>query len=128
MTDENKNGVDDDFEMQDQDELQEIHDFDFQRVSQLMTIAEKVATVAPRCTSLLGIAQAELEHLNEEAKAIARRRAERAKEMEQRRYDAEQARLREEAEVREEETGEDVDPETPAPTPGPGEPSPIRRL
>jgi hypothetical protein len=93
-----------------------------------MTIAEKVATVAPKCTSLLGIAQAELEHLNEEAKAIARRRADRAKEMEQRRYEAEQARLRDEAKVREEETGEPQDPDTPAPTPQPGEPSPARRL
>jgi hypothetical protein len=128
MTDENRNGLEDDFEVQDQDELQEIHDFDFQRVSQLMTIAEKVATVAPKCTSLLGIAQAELEHLNEEAKAIARRRADRAKEMEQRRYEAEQARLRDEAEAREEETGEPQDPGTPAPTPQPGEPSPARRL
>lgn len=128
MTDENQNGVDDDFDVQDQDELQEIHDFDFQRVAQLMTIAEKVATVAPKCTSLLGIAQAELEHLNQQAKDIARRRAEQAREMEQRRYAAEQARLNEEAEVKAEETGEDVDPGTPAPIPGPGEPSPNRRL
>lgn len=100
MTDENKNGVEDEFDVKDENEMQEIHDFDFQRAVMLMSIAEKVATIAPKATSLLGIAQAELAHMNDQAKEIARRRAERAAEAESRRYAAEQERVnREIAEV-----------------------------
>lgn len=125
------------FEVQDQDEMQEIHEFDFDRALTLMSIAEKVATVAPKATSLLGIAQAELETLNQQAKDIARRRADRAREMEQRRYDAEQAKLKDEADQQAEaEANDDGRPRPraipsnpqPAPIPGPGEPSPARRL
>lgn len=79
----------DEFAVQDEAEMQEIHEFDFQRAVGLMMIAEKVATVAPKCTSLLGIAQAELEAMNAQAKDIARRRAERAKEAEARKAAAE---------------------------------------
>jgi methionine synthase I (cobalamin-dependent) len=110
-------------EPQEQDVMQEIHDFDFQRCAQLMSIAQLVATVAPKATSLLGLAQAELEHMNEQAKDIARRRAERQAEAEQRRYEAEQARLNAEAEER-----GDEDPETPEPMQQPGTPAPARRL
>jgi nucleotide-binding universal stress UspA family protein len=78
----------DDFAVQDDDEMKEIHDFDFGRALTLMSIAEKVATVAPKATSLLGIAQAELDVLNTQAKDIARRRADRAREAEQRKAEA----------------------------------------
>lgn len=138
MTDNDKN----EFDIHDEDELAEIHRFDFGRAVGLMAIAEKVATVAPKCTSLLGIAQAELEAMNEQAKDIARRRAEKAKAMEQRRFEAEQAKQREDAERAERENNPDdnrpvrraipsasipANPQ-PAPPPGPGEPSPTRRL
>jgi len=134
MTEETKPA---EFDIHDEDEMEEIHNFDFGRVAMLMTIAEKVATVMPKATSILGIAQAEVEFMNQQAVDIARRRAEKAKQMEQRRYEAEQARLREEAEAE-----ADADPNDrpdrrpraipsnpqPAPVPGPGEPSPARRL
>lgn len=121
-----------DLEVHEEDVMQEIHDFDFQRAVMLMQIAEKVATVAPRATSLLGIAQAELEHMNQQAKDIARRRADRAAEAEQRRYAAEQDRIaRENAEAEEsaDETGDDPDLEPPPePVQQPGMPEPQRRL
>jgi hypothetical protein len=81
------------FDVNDQAEMKAIHDFDFGRALTLMSIAEKVATVAPRATSLLGIAQAELEILNNQAKDIARKRAEHIKHAEERKAKAEQARV-----------------------------------
>lgn len=128
------------FDIDDEDELREIHEFDFARVAMLMTIAEKVATVMPKATSLLGIAQAEVEHMNAQAKDIAMRRAEKARQMEQRRYEAEQARLKDEADREAaEQAADDGRPKPrgaraipanpqPAPMPEGGEPSPARRL
>lgn len=125
-----------DLEVHEEDEMQEIHDFDFQRAVMLMNIAEKVATVAPKATSLLGIAQAELEHMNQQAKDIARRRADRAAEAEQRRYTAEQERLtRENDEAKDAAQAADngrprAIPARPQPEPvqQPGMPEPNRRL
>jgi len=146
MTDINTPTGDPEFDVQDQDELKEIHEFDFERAVMLMSIAEKVATVSPKNTALLGIAQAELEFMNEQAKDIARRRADRAKEAEQRRYEAEQERIRQEnAETEPQNNGARVDrggsinagpraipsdrlQSPPAPPPEGGEPSPARRL
>lgn len=112
------------FDVNDQAEMEAIHKFDFGRALTLMSIAEKVATVAPRATSLLGIAQAELEILNNQAKDIARKRAEHIKHAEERKAKAEQARLDKENEDK----PEDSKPATPQaiPTPQPGEPSPQR--
>lgn len=112
----------DEFAVQDQDELGEIHDFDFNRAVMLMMIAEKVATVAPKATSLLGIAQAELEFMNQQAKDIARRRADRAVEADVRKREAEQAKLNSEAK----ETN--INPEQAAPVQQPGQPLPERRV
>jgi len=98
---------DHEFDVQDDAEMDEIHHFDFQRAVGLMMIAEKVATVAPKCTSLLGIAQAELEQMNQQAKDIARRRADRAREADERKAAAEAEKAKAEAET---ETTEDSGP------------------
>jgi hypothetical protein len=54
----------------------DIADFDFGRVVELMSVAEKVATIAPKNTAILGLCQAELEMFNTKAKDIAVKRAE----------------------------------------------------
>lgn len=124
----------DEFAVQDAAEMEEIYDFDFQRVMMLLSIMEKQVLVAPKATSLFGIAQAELDELNADAKDIARRRADRVREMEQRRYAAEaERRASEQAEAEaqsaEQAKAAELKPTpTPAPVPGPGEPSPARRL
>jgi hypothetical protein len=112
------------FDVHDEAEMEAIHNFDFGRALTLMSIAEKVATVAPRATSLLGIAQAELEILNEKAKDIARKRAEHIRHAEERKAKAEQDRVNAENEAK----PEDSKPASPQPKaiPGPGEPSPQR--
>lgn len=45
--------------------------FDFERAMMLMTVMEKVANVAPKAMSISGLASAELNAMNDEAKAIA---------------------------------------------------------
>lgn len=121
-----------DLDVHEDDLMQEIHEFDFQRAVMLMQIAEKVATVTPRSTSLLGLAQAELEYMNQQAKDIARRRAERQQEAEQRRYEAEQARINREHEAAADAAIENDEPipEKPVPQPPqqPGMPQPERRF
>lgn len=124
----------DEFAVQDQDELKEIHEFDFGRAVMLMSIAEKVSTVAPKATSLLGIAQAELEFMNQQAKDIARRRADRVREADGRKRAAEQAKLNDEAKAEEDkeiELGKPhprVIPAQAEPVQQPGMPEPTRRL
>lgn len=56
--------------------MTEIDGFDFERAAMLMSIMEKVANVAPKSSALSGLAAAALNEMNEEAKEIARRRAE----------------------------------------------------
>lgn len=129
MTDEPK----DEFAVQDQDELKEIHEFDFGRAVMLMSIAEKVSTVSPKATSLLGIAQAELEFMNQQAKDIARRRADRAREADERKRQAEQQKLDSEAEQATEDNEVEVRhprviPAQAEPVQQPGMPEPTRRL
>jgi len=72
--DENANLIDD------QEEatigMKEIDAFDFGRAGMLMSIMEKVANVGVKSTAIGGLAAAALNEMNEEAKAIARRRAE----------------------------------------------------
>lgn len=58
-------------------------DFDFERAVALMDIMHKVSTIAPKATSIMGLAQAELDELNAEAQGIARENAERIKKEEQ---------------------------------------------
>lgn len=60
----------------------DIAGFDFGRVVELMSVAEKVATVAPKNTAILGLCQAELEMFNAKAKEIGVKRAEARKELE----------------------------------------------
>lgn len=72
--DENKNLIDDTEEAH--TGMEEINDFDFDRASMLMAVMEKVANVAPKSQAISGLAAAALNEMNEEAKAIAKRRAE----------------------------------------------------
>lgn len=89
----------DDFDVNDQEEIDAIQEFDFQRVGILLMIMEKCATVAPKATSLFGIAQAELEILNNEAKDIARSRAKKAADAKVKWEAAQQALRQQEAEA-----------------------------
>lgn len=79
----------------------DIKDFDFGRVVELMAVAEKVATIAPKNTSILGLCQAELEMFNTQAKEIGVKRAEARKvlEAELAERQAEEARERAEKEA-----------------------------
>jgi cell division protein FtsN len=61
----------------DEEERREINDFDFGRVAGLLGIIEKIATVAPMNNNIMGVAQAELQLLNDQAKKIADNRAKR---------------------------------------------------
>lgn len=119
------------FDVQDQDEIADIHGFDFERVSLLLDIMQKCATIAPKATSLFGIAQAEIEILNQEAKDIALRRAKKVTEADERRRVAEQERLNTEAVAREETKAQlrpRVIPQQAAPTVQPGMPMPERNV
>lgn len=99
MVDENKDGIDDTVEQVSYNAVKDrIADFDFDRAVALMSAAEKIATVAPKCTSILGLAQAELEAMNTEAKEIALARKDAADKELARRREAEQNRKDEEAE------------------------------
>jgi hypothetical protein len=66
----------------------DIADFDFGRVVELMSVVEKVATIAPKNTAILGLCQAELEMFNTKAKAIAVDRAAAAAHVEAKRQEA----------------------------------------
>jgi hypothetical protein len=74
MVDENANLVDDHEEAS--IGMTEIDNFDFGRAIMLMSVIEKCASVGVKATSISGIAQASLNEMNEEAKAVAKRRAE----------------------------------------------------
>lgn len=75
--------------------MTEIDGFDFERAVMLMSVMEKVANVAPKSTAISGIAAAALNEMNEEAKAIAKRRAEEFKKLEAQRAEALAAQQRE---------------------------------
>lgn len=93
FVDENENKIDD------REEatlgMTEIDGFDFERASMLMSVMEKVANVAPKATAISGIAGAALEEMNEEAKAIGKRRAEEFKKLAAQRAEALAAQQRE---------------------------------
>jgi hypothetical protein len=72
FVDENTNFVDDRKEAT--IGMTEIDGFDFERAIQLMSVIEKCASVGVKATSISGIAQASLNEMNEEAKAIGKRR------------------------------------------------------
>lgn len=123
--------INDELDVDDSAEIQEMHDFDYDQVGKLLSIVEKIATVAPKATAISGIALAELEVLNNKAKDIARDRAQKIKEAEQRRYIAEQERVAADAERQEQEQADAQDqtnrPQVMSP-PAPGMPSPNRQL
>ena len=64
-------------------------DFDYDRAAQLMNIMHQVSVVAPKASSIFGLAQRELNELNDKAKEIASEIA--AQEEEERRAAAEEA-------------------------------------
>lgn len=56
-----------------------VSEFDFDRANAMLDIMAKATNIGPRATSIFGLAQAELERLNTEAKQISLDRAEAAK-------------------------------------------------
>jgi hypothetical protein len=62
--------------------MSEVDGFDFERAVMLMTVMEKCANIGVKSTSIGGLAAAALNEMNEEAKAIATRRAEEFKKAE----------------------------------------------
>lgn len=74
MSDDNNNLLDDREEAS--IGMEEADQFDFERAVQLMIVVEKCASVGVKATSIAGLAQAALNEMNEEAKDIAKRRAE----------------------------------------------------
>ncbi len=101
MEDLNENAIDDAKEAT--IGMTEIDGFDFERAAMLMGIIEKVANVAPKASAISGCAQAALNEMNEEAKAIAKRRAEEFTKLEaaavQKRAEEQAQRETDEAEV-----------------------------
>lgn len=94
--DENKNLIDDHEEAT--TGMYEVDNFDFERAAMLMSVLEKCATIGVKATSVAGLAAAALEEMNQEAKDIAKRRAEAFKELERKRDEALAAQAREQAE------------------------------
>lgn len=95
--DENKNLIDDREEAT--VGMDEIENFDFERAVMLMSVIEKCATVGVKATSISGLAQASLNEMNEEAKVLAKKRAEAFKELERKRDEALAAQRREREEL-----------------------------
>jgi hypothetical protein len=109
--------------------MSEINSFHFERAALLMHVIEKVASVAPKSTQILGLAQAALNEMNEEAKVIAKRRADEFAKVEA----AARQRAEDERREREEATAEEAEAAQPtapraiparAPAPNPD----VRRL
>lgn len=84
----------------------DIDNYDFERANMLMGVMEKVANVAPKATSISGLASQALNEMNEEAKDIARRRAEAYAAAEAKRLEMEQRRQKDELEAAEHEANE----------------------
>lgn len=103
--------------------MSEIDGFDFNRAVMLMTVQEKVANTGVKCTAIGGLAAAALNEMNEEAKAIGKRRAEELAKLEaQAKQKAlDEARAREEAEAAEREEADEAARvvKTPASAPAP---------
>lgn len=93
FVDENDNKIDDREEAT--LAMNEVDSFDFERANMLMGVMEKVANIAPKSSSISGLAAAALNEMNEEAKAIAKRRADEFKKLESQRAEALVAQQRE---------------------------------
>ncbi len=77
--DQNQDGIDDSVDEVSYDAVADrIKNYDFGRAMTLISVIEKIATVSPKNTPILGLAQAELEAMNVEAKEIALARKEAA--------------------------------------------------
>lgn len=118
--------------VEDDSEMNEIHEFDFERCMALMSVIEKISTVSPQNMAITGIAQAELKEMNEQAKDIGKRRGDRVREAEAKRAQAQQAAVDEQDA---EETEEDIARQPRAvphhqvaPPAAPGQPTPQRRV
>lgn len=93
QNDENQNLIDDREEAT--AGMDEVNNFDFERAVQLMTVLEKCATIGVKATSIAGLASAALNEMNEEAKVLAKQRAEAFKQLERKRDEALAAQKRE---------------------------------
>lgn len=103
---------------------EQIQGFDFERVGALLDVMAKAVNIGPRATAIFGLAQAELERLNVEAKEIALERAEAAKsiraEINAANHEAAQARkAREDAEAKAAKDAEDAEARKPHVDPDP---------
>ncbi len=120
MTDQNQDGIDDSVDEVSYNSVEDrIKAFDFARAMTLISVIEKIATVSPQNTPILGLAQAELAALNTEAKEIALARKEAAEqELQRQREEAQAAKLVEQETVEDaDDDGETSDPDmTPEPT------------
>lgn len=96
MADENKDGIDDTVDEVSYNAVKErIANFDFDRLSKLMGIAQGIIPTFPKCTAIFGLVQAAVEEMNVEAQDIARQRKDEAeKEMAKRAQEAEEERKR----------------------------------
>lgn len=119
--------------VEDDAEMNEIHEFDFERCMALMSVIEKISTVSPQNMAITGIAQAELKEMNEQAKDIGKRRGDRVREAEAKRAQAQQAAVdKQDAEDAEDEVEVAKPRAVPhhqvAPPAAPGQPTPQRRV
>lgn len=119
--------------VEDDSEMNEIHEFDFERCMALMSVIEKISTVSPQNMAITGIAQAELKEMNEQAKDIGKRRGDRVREAEAKRAQAQQAAVDEQDAEETEDEVEVVKPRAVphhqvAPPAAPGQPTPQRRV
>lgn len=80
----------------DMEELEAIHNFDFERVALLLGIVEKQTLVLPKATHLSGIAIKALNAMNEDAKVLAKNHNDKVTTIDTERLVAEQARIRDE--------------------------------
>lgn len=131
--------VDDTPEVDDAEELAAIEDFDFAKVMMLLNVMEKQVNVAPKATSIFGIAALLLNKMNDEAKDIALAHAQKIRDADALRAQAEQERIQHDAD---EQAAQELDQspprvagprvlrsgQTPAQEPlVPGQPTPGRR-
>lgn len=132
MTDLNN---DPDFAPEDDAEMNEIHEFDFERCMALMSVIEKISTVSPQNMAITGIAQAELKEMNDQAKDIGKRRGDRIRDAEAKRAQAQQAAV-DEQDAESADAEEEVEVVRPKAIPNrqveppaaPGQPTPTRRV
>lgn len=105
----------DPIEVDDAEELAAIEDFDFAKVMMLLNVMEKQVNVAPRATSIFGIAALLLNKMNDEAKDIALAHAQKIRDADALRAQAEQERIQRDADDRAEQENDQSPPRVSGP-------------